>query len=137
MKTKLLKISRYSTKKDGTPLVSAKGVPFTSVRIEIPEHPGKLVSGFENADTKNWVVGSEVDIEVEQKGEYLNFRVAKKEDKVLDNTETILNRLVGIKIDIEILKAALVLATKPKVVTESAYPTPEDEGIDVDDIPFD
>lgn len=70
-------VGRYTTKKDGTPLVSSTGKPYTSLRIKTNAHGDQYLSGFDNAATKNWKVGDEVEIEVEQKGEYLNFSTPK------------------------------------------------------------
>lgn len=82
MKTKIVKIARYTTKKDGSPLTTSEGKPYTSVRIQVPEYGDKWVSGFGNQANASWEAGSEVEIEVEQKGEYLNFTMPKKEVRV-------------------------------------------------------
>lgn len=75
---KLTFVGRYDKKKDGTPLVSKAGKPYTSVRIKTEKHGDQYLSGFGNKDNADWKVGDEVEIEVEQKGEYLNFTTPKK-----------------------------------------------------------
>lgn len=57
--------------------VSKAGKPFQSVRIQTTEYPGKYISGFGNKANESWSIGSEVDVEVVQKGEYLNFEMPK------------------------------------------------------------
>jgi hypothetical protein len=83
-------VGRYTTKKDGSPLIGKSGKPYTSVRIKTNAHGDKYLSGFENESTKGWKAGDEVEISVEQKGEYLNFSTAKsqaggmsEEDKIM------------------------------------------------------
>lgn len=127
MQATITKINRFTQGKDGQPLKTKDGRPYTRVVIQIEEQE-KPLSGFENADTKAWKEGSIVDIETEQKGEYFNFRVPKKEDKVLENTETILNNLVGMKISLQ--RIIELLENK-----KSTYPTRESEDMSESD-PF-
>lgn len=101
-----------------TERTSAKtGKPFTSLSIKTKEHGDQFLSGFGNKDNAHWSEGQQVEIEVtevEKDGKkYLNFVTPKKGEvssellkQVFDNTEMILNRLVGLKIDIETIKAA-------------------------------
>lgn len=76
MQVKLTDVKKYTTKKDGTPLM-ANGRPFTSLRIKTAEHGDKILSGFENPQNKDWKVGDTVEIDVEQNGEYWNFSTPK------------------------------------------------------------
>ena len=106
--------------------VSAKtNKPFTSLGLKTKEYGDKWLSGFGNKDNAGWKEGDVVELEVVQRGEYLNFETPKKEDKADAKLEQILNYLVGLKIDLQILKEHVV----PK---KKAYPTPESEGIDLD-----
>ena len=47
---------------------------------------------------------------MEEKGEYLNFKVPKKEDKVDEKMEMILNRVVGLPLQL----TEIISYTKPK-----------------------
>ena len=60
-----------------TPKTSQAGKPYTSLSIKTNEHGEKWLSGFGNKDNQNWAEGDTVEIEVEQKGEYLNFSTPK------------------------------------------------------------
>ena len=51
--------------------------PFTSLGLKTREHGEKWLSGFGNASNAGWKVGDTVDIEVEQKGDFLNFSTPK------------------------------------------------------------
>lgn len=53
---------------------SKTGKPYTSLRIKTMEHGDKWLSGFGNLSNKNWQEGSTVEIQVEEKGQYLNFK---------------------------------------------------------------
>lgn len=77
MKITLTKIAKFTTKKDGSPLLTKAGKPYISLRFQCNEYGEKWVSGFENAETKDWKEGDTVDADIEQKGEYLNFSVKK------------------------------------------------------------
>lgn len=65
---KIEEIKRYDK-------VSQAGKPFVSVAIKTED--GRSISGFGNKDNQNWIVGDSVDVEIEQKGQYLNFTVPK------------------------------------------------------------
>lgn len=129
MQVKLTKVARSTTKKDGSALLTKDGRPYTRLSIKTQQHGDKWLSGFDNPQTKSWEEGQEVEIEVTENGEYLNFSVPKREDKVDQKLEQILNKLTGIGIAIEIIKGRLEGKT-------STYPTPEDEDIDLDASPF-
>lgn len=55
-------------------IAKSSGKPFVSVGIKTDQHGDQWLSGFANVDNADWEVGSLADIEVEQKGEYLNFK---------------------------------------------------------------
>ncbi len=86
------------------------------------------MSGFNNAQSNSWKEGDEVEIDIEQKGEYMNFKVPKAEDKTDGKLEQILNYLVGLKMDVAAIDAKL--QAKARVVTEDNYPVNEE------DVPF-
>ena len=49
------------------------GRPFTSVGIRTKEHGERWLSGFGNKDNAAWKAGDVIQIDVVEKGEYLNF----------------------------------------------------------------
>lgn len=99
----------YTTDKDkqGNPLKSKKGAPYTRMSIKTQEHGEKWLSGFQNADNKEWKEGDTVEIVVKENGEYLNFETPKKEDKVVEVMEKVLNKLTSMNLDIQIIKEHL------------------------------
>lgn len=129
------KIAKFTTNKEGKPLMTKAGKPYTSVRIQALEHGEKWLSGFGGPWNDSWQEGTEVTVEVTQNGQYLNF------SKV--NTEAILlERINKLEQDFEKMREAmkpLYLEWKdkqpkptPKVAgTDIDYPTEE---INVDDI---
>lgn len=128
MELHITKIAKFTTKKDGTPLTTKDGRPYTSVRIQTQEHGERWLSGFENAISRNWKEGDTVEAEVEEKGEYMNFRTLKPEDKVNEKLEKVLNKLVGLSMKLD----AIYNAIRPK--EKNPYPTAESEGIDLDNV---
>ena len=68
MQVKIVAIKR-------TPRVSkSSGKAFVSLGMKTEEHGEQWLSGFANSDNEEWALGSTVEIEVEKKGEYLNFK---------------------------------------------------------------
>lgn len=133
MQVKLTKVSRTTSDKEGNALKTKDGRPYTRISIKTEQHADKYLSGFENADTKNWKEGDTVEIDVTENGQYLNFKVPKKEDKVYDNTETILNKMVGMQLTLDQILAAVKPAQKKvEPVDEEDYT----DGQDDSGIPF-
>lgn len=64
---------------------SKAGKPFTSVGIRCNEYGERWLSGFANKDNAGWKVGDTVEVDVETKGEYLNFSVPKASMSPLGN----------------------------------------------------
>lgn len=76
-KITISRISHFDKDKNGNPLTSKTGKPYTRCLIDLTD--GRKVSGFGNATTKKWSAGDEVEIEITQSGEYWNFSVPKVE----------------------------------------------------------
>lgn len=112
-----------------TDRTSTAGKPYVSISIKTTEHGDKYLSGFGNKENTNWKEGDQVEIttkEVVKDGKtYLNFETPKKEDKIDEKLEMILNRIVGMKLELAALRGLL----EPK---KSNYPTPQSEGIDLE-----
>lgn len=127
-KLKLISVTRYANDKDGNPLKTKDGRLYTRLVIGAEGYE-KTLSGFDGKETKDWAVGSEVEVEVEQKGDYLNFRVPKKDDKTTELIETIKFSLSSLHQKIDEIGRAVT-----KRPTE-AVPYPE-ENIKLEDMPF-
>lgn len=74
MKVKLTQVYRTRTDKDGNELVNRNGKPYTRVSIKTEQHGDKWLSGFGNKENSSWDKGDEVEIIVEEKGQWLNFK---------------------------------------------------------------
>src|SRR3990167_9738496 len=74
MNITITKIYRSKTKKDGTPLVSKDGRPYERVGIQCREYGAKWLSGFSSPWNSDWKEGDAVEVEVEQSGDFLNFK---------------------------------------------------------------
>lgn len=140
MKVKLTKIARYTTDKNNQPLIlkSGKnaGKPYTSVRVQTDQHGERWISGFGDDINAKWTEGQEVEIVVEEKGQYLNFNMPSKVGVLAETVkaqESVLTEIafkVGLIYNLqqEIAKKVGLGADKPK------YEYPED--INPEDIPF-
>jgi len=95
MKTlKITKIYRNTKDKEGNDLKTHDGRNYERVAIKTEEYGDKYISGFGNSRNKSWNIGDEVELEVEQSGEYLNFRMqplAVKYKEFLDLRDRVLN----------------------------------------------
>jgi hypothetical protein len=67
------KIQRYTTDREGNPLKTSKGKPYERVLIYTDKYEG-AISGFGNKINQRWNEGDEVEVLVEKKGKYLNFK---------------------------------------------------------------
>jgi len=68
--------------KDGTPLMSKLGKPYSKLSVKCVEHGDKWLSGFKGRENENWKEGDQVDVIVKQNGDFLNYEVPKAEDKL-------------------------------------------------------
>ncbi len=103
-KVTLARVSHFTKDKEGNPLVSKKGKPYTRCLIDTTD--GRTLSGFGNNTTSNWNEGMEVEIDVstvEKNGNtYYNFNTPKagaidlsEVHSKLDQILTILNANSG------------------------------------------
>jgi hypothetical protein len=128
MQAKLTKIYKTSNKKDGSPLIDRNGKPFTRLSIKVQEYGDKWLSGFSNPSNQTWREGDTVEIEVEQSGQYLNFKQPNPRTANLQQLQTIEKKLDEV---LSILKGEGTLGAEN--LTQGQ---PEDDGPDVSDIPF-
>lgn len=120
------------------------GKPFVSLRLKTDQHGSAWVSGFGGDENSHWQIGDTVDIEVEQKGEYLNFETNKvnQVSKGEGNDSRVFNL-----INLKILPLLEFMAEDLKAMRKKGISYPEmdatndssgiDEGtINKDDMPF-
>jgi len=82
MKLKIDKIITRSKNKDGEDYISKFGKPYVNVSIN---SDGVWYSCFDyNGQTRNWAEGQEIDVEIEEKGQYKNIILPKKENVFMD-----------------------------------------------------
>ena len=118
---KLTKVYINDTKKDGTKLLTKDGRPYKKIAIQTDKHAGYLSDFiFRDDDEKLlWKVGDEVEITVWQNGDYKNFKVPTR----LDRLEIRLNELE------EIIKTP----DGRNIKEPNEYPK---DDIKVEDLPF-
>lgn len=132
----------YTSNKDkqGNPLKSAKGYPYTRMSIKTKEHGDQWISGFQNKDNQNWKENDTVEVIIKKNGQYLNFETPKMEDKVGEHMAKVTLALSRIEAKVDYIANALNL--RKDAIEQSQGPTepgaieyPEEE-INAEDIPF-
>jgi len=93
---KLSRVSHMQKDKEGNPLKTKDGKPYERCLLDLVD--GRKVSGFGNPTSRTWQQGDEVEVEIEQKGEYWNFKTVKKEgagvnQEQLDRIEKMLTEI--------------------------------------------
>lgn len=136
MKLTLTYVGRFTTKKDGSPLIGKNGRPYTSLRIKANEYGDRYISGFDSKETKDWKIGDTVEAEVEEKGEYLNLSVPRTERGGIPTEEL---QKIHLKLDAIWTRLGVILGKlEPEKIpgTSVSYPTADDAGINPEDVPF-
>lgn len=137
MKVTLTAVQRFDKDRNGNPLVSSKGRPYTRCIIKAQEYGDKPISGFGNSDNAKWNVGMVVEVDITQKGEYLNFASPRK---VAPASPELIDKLNKIEALITDLSNALLggkttpVAAKTAPIVQAYSPMPKD--VDQDSIPF-
>lgn len=138
MKLNIVRIVRKDTDKEGKPLVTKDGRPYTRLAIQAKEYGAKWLSGFSAPWNDTWVEGQIVEIEVEQKGEYLNI-VKPDPFGQLSKAVFDLNVRIG-KLETRIDTLEKSDATPQTIVSTftpaQMYEPPDEEPKDSSDLPF-
>ncbi len=127
----------------GAPLIGKNGKPYTRQTLKVESKGDRYISGFLNDATKGFAIGDEVDIviteatAVDKQGRpYLNWSLPKKGsldtekiDRIYENTETLLNRMVQFQITLETMKDYIVPKKKTVDYPQSTGPTSFDDHI--------
>jgi len=71
---KITRITRFTEDREGNPLITSKGKPYTRVLINTDKYEGQNISGFGNKMNQNWKEGDTIEVLVEKKGQWLNFK---------------------------------------------------------------
>lgn len=126
----LTQISRFDKGTDGQPYMSKTGKPYTCVRIKAAEYGEQWLSGFGGSWNKDWKIGDQVTVNVEEKpnpkgGLYLNFERVEMESRLLEMVNNLNRRVTAL----ETWKASQGPQKSPM---GTDYP----EGPDPDEIPF-
>lgn len=155
MQITLTKVFRSTKKKDGTPLIGKNGRPYTKLAIKTNEHGDRWLSGFDGKETQGWKEGDTVDVIVEEKGEYLNFSVPKKEAQSSAAIEKLIEKIDAVNTNAlraismikqlaeELERAGVIKRPEAKIAgTDLPYPvrdesnTPNfDKSFDDEDLP--
>ena len=97
MKIKISKLYKSNKDKQGNPLKTKDGRPYTRIAIQTPAYGSKWISGFMGSWNFDWQAGDEVDIDIEESGQYLNFKrpdpIKKLEERIVKLEEAVFPKL--------------------------------------------
>lgn len=97
-KVKITRIYRTDKDKNGNHLVSQKtGRPYSKCSIKCEQYGDKWIGGFSNQTNQSWKEGDEVEIEITQNGNYLNFKTPNKNDQLDQVINALANRVAKLE----------------------------------------
>lgn len=127
-KIKITKISQTDKDKEGNQLTNKFG-PYFRIGLQTEQHGTKWLSGF-SKNKLDWAVGQEVDIEVTENGQYLNFSIPKKNDLLEDRVSKLEKEFMQYKKDMEVkfaeFKSNLTLDMTGKFSTTTDFKKAQD-----------
>jgi len=126
-KLKITKIYRSTKDKNGNALTTKDGRNYERVAIKCDKYGDKWLSGFGNSQNKDWQEGDEVEIEIEKKGEYLNFHLPPLTVKYKEFLD-LKDRIVLLEDRVSELEGENIAKYTPG---EKAFDEPQD-----DEVPF-
>lgn len=97
-KVNITGIWRNTTDKQGQPLKSAKGFPYTKLSFKCKEHGDRYVGGFGNKDNEGWKVGDTVEVIIKENGQYLNFDMPKEVDVATERIAKLESRVMKLEL---------------------------------------
>lgn len=120
MRTKLTQVLISDKKKDGTPFIDRNGKPYKRIGIKIDnsQYVDKWLSNFiwsSNDPMNYWKVGQEVEIVVEKKGDFLNFKVPSQLDLIRQ-------RLLILENDVRALKDFMLASSSKPAAANKEIP---------------
>ncbi len=125
MSEKLTFVKRDSTDREGNPLISKQGKPYTRMSIKVASRGDRYLSGFANVSNADWEVGDEVDVVITESDKldktgkpYLNFSQPKPADAANEGISKILDKLTAMQLDINTIKRHVI----PKVANKYGDP---------------
>lgn len=124
-KVTLTGIWRNTTDKQGNPLKSAKGIPYTKLSFKCTEYGDKYIGGFGNKANEGWKQGDTVEVIIKQNGEYLNFEMPKELDVATERVAKLEGRVTKLELSFERkfaeLKSDLTLDLGGKFQTDADF----------------
>lgn len=128
----ITRVFRNDKDKNGAPLMTKAGKPYTKLAIKTDKHGEDWLSGFGNSRNEKWAEGSTVDIMVSStQGKdgktYLNFETPKPEDMLAV-------RVSALELDVINLKKLITGAPKAVAPTPAPGYTEADMAETLDDV---
>lgn len=129
-------INRTDKDKNGNPLVTKTGKPYSRLSIKTIQHGDKYLSGFSDGWNQGWKLGDEVSIDVTQNGQYLNFGKVNMEAVLLDRVNSLEAKMIQVVAEIKRINNKTTSAGTPVPFSEPEPSLPPEDEINPDEIPF-
>lgn len=144
-KVTLTSVNISSNNNQGMPYLDSQGRPFNRVSITTEEHGQKVMSGisYQDGPIMGFRQGMVVDIEIEEKGQYTNFKLPRKSDPLLAEMNGKLNQIISMlaqalpQFEHPKNRVAAPQATQTKINPESQVYTSKDGGVEPIYVPED
>lgn len=132
MKIHITKINVAWTNKEDQAYLDKYHKPYARVGIQTQEHGKTWLSGFAYTGEKplEWKVGDEVEVDVESKGQYTNFRIPKK-NAVGAWTPELIEKLFTVLQRMELKIENLEFEEANEISTHSDEPDQENDPLDI------
>jgi len=132
-------LSFMENKADGTPWLTKNGKKYTRAIITDTGQRNLSIAIWDENMKKNLqdALGTEIELEVSQKGQYWNASVPKKEDRVADFVIKLAKRVVALEQKLAV--SANIAPAGDRVVTADTPPPPvvnTNNGVADEEIPF-
>lgn len=122
-KITLTQVYTSSKDKSGNPLKFSSGEPYSKVAVKAQEYGDRWISGFLSEGNSKWKIGDVVEVEVEEKGDFLNYKIPEspleKRVRQLESRLAEFNKELGGKF--AKLKGDLVLEMTGKFQTDADF----------------
>jgi hypothetical protein len=128
-KLTLTRVFTTDKTKEGTPLISKKGIPYTKMSVKCVEYGDKWISGFKNKQNADWKEGMVVEAIITPNGEYINFSLLKAEDVAVANNSKLETAIGSLRARLNLIEQKLGIKSPEDYAklnnTPSDYPTAE------------
>jgi len=102
-------------------VTTSKGAAI-NLSIKTKEHGDKWISGFQNESNKDWAEGQQVQVEITQNGQYLNYKTIKGAKSAQVSSNEVIERLKRIESGVSAILAKVGGSAISQITTDELEP---------------